>query len=103
MQFAGTYEFRRPVEFEGQKYEKVDFDLEKLGANDVLTLRREINRLRNYDAETIMTDDLLHCSIVARSCDLPAGFVLRMGAADYVAWAALGQAFFADALSGVIR
>lgn len=103
MKFSGVYNFSSPVEFEGQTYDKVDYDLTKMKAKDVISCKKEAARLRNGDSlEALLTDDLLHASLFARSADLPGVFVLEMGAADYAAWATVAQAFFGSALSGLM-
>jgi hypothetical protein len=104
VQFSGSYKFRTPVTFEGQTYDEVKYDLNTLKARDVITCKNEAFRIRKQvSTDSVMTDDLLHVILVARSADMPASFTLELGAADYGAWAELGQLFFALAFSALIR
>jgi hypothetical protein len=103
MQYSGSYKFTKAVEFEGQTYEEVKYDLSALKSTAVIAAKSAANRLRQALGEPLMSDDLVQAVVFARSADLPAEFVLEMGAADYAAWAAIVQGFFGTALSAAIR
>lgn len=104
LEFSGTHYFKKAVTFEGTAYSQVEYDLDALTAKDVISCRKEVARINKASGEmtSMISDDLLHAVLFARSADLPAGFVLEMGAADYAAWSMVGQAFFASALSGLM-
>jgi hypothetical protein len=102
--FSGEYTFAQTVNFEGQKYEKVEYDLTKLRAADVIAARYEASKMRGAGkvAPSLIEDDILQASLVAISAGLPAQFILQLDASDFVAWSVLGQLFLAQGLSGII-
>jgi len=104
VQFSGSYNFQHPLEFEGQAYSEVKYDLTRLRGIDLVACQAAANRLRHTgESETMMTDSLLHAVIFARSADLPEQFVLELSAADFAAWQVVSQSFLASGLSCVIR
>ncbi|MHB0998214.1 MAG: phage tail assembly protein [Armatimonadota bacterium] len=101
--FSGSYEFAKPVTFEGVKYDQVSYDLDALKSGDVISCKKEAAKIRGSQGESLLTDDILCAIIFARSADLPAGIILELSAADYAAWVMVGQGFFATSLSGLKR
>ncbi|HET6457089.1 MAG TPA: hypothetical protein VFI02_22040 [Armatimonadota bacterium] len=104
-QAVGTYEFMEPVTFEGVTYTERPYDLKGLKSTDVISGLKQANAIRGRgeQPDSPMTDTLLHAVLFARAADMPAGFVLEMGASDFLAWASAAQGFFARALSSLVR
>lgn len=96
--FSGSFEFEKPINFEGETYTQVEFNLNELTARDLINTRKEAFKVQN-EAETIFTDDILHAMLVARSAKLPGIFVFELSASEFGAWATLGQFFLASGVS----
>lgn len=106
LQAVGTYTFIEPVTFEGVTHSEKPYDLKSLKSTDVISAMNQANQITGPgrpSPDSPMTDSLLHAILFARAADLPACFVLEMGASDFLAWASAAQGFFARALSSLVR
>lgn len=104
VKFAGTYPLRKPVQFEGQEITELVYDLEEMTGKDVQQCRQFASTKRGRQADpALLQDDLALAMLFVRSAKLPFEFLDEMKAADFAACAQAAQAFFAQALSGMIE
>lgn len=96
VEFSGDYQLKKPVEFEGTTHTSVHFDFTALSSQDIITCTKQAARIKGADAAPtpLLFDTVLHAVVFARAADQPADFILHLGAADFVYWSTMGQAFF---------
>lgn len=102
--FSGTYKFDKPINYEGETYAEVKYDLNKITAKDIISLRREVASMRGAGVliPALIDDDLLCAALVAVGSGLPGQFVLSLPGQDYLAWASMGQLFLASSQARII-
>jgi len=99
---SGVYALKKAAEFEGAKIEQLTYDMDKLSSEDVIAAQKQADDMRGQPAAGLMADYLLFAILFARAADQPAGFVLKLGARDYVGIAAAAQGFFAESFVDLI-
>ena len=77
------YVFKKPYEFEGKTYEKLECDLDSLKGSDIAEVKRQFSKEGNF---TILpaTDNDFCARVLARACKLPLEFFTQMSAKDYL-------------------
>lgn len=79
-----AHKLKKPFDFEGEHYEELSFEFDKLTANDCLKVERELRAQgHNVIVETVDSDYLIR--LAARACTKPVGvdLLLKMGMADF--------------------
>ncbi len=76
------YTFRKPYEFEGKTYEKIEFDLDSLKGSDVAAIKKQLNAAGVYPP--VCAVDCEFCAaVIARLIKQPPEFMEQMDAKDY--------------------
>lgn len=76
------YTFNKPYEFEGKKYESIEFDLESLKGSDIAAAKKRFTAAGNFSA--IPAADSEFCAmILAQASKQPQEFFDNLPAKDY--------------------
>lgn len=88
------YEFTKPYEFEGEKYEEIEIDLESLKGEDITAVKKQFHAMGHRSLTPIFDTD--YCALVAaRASKQKIEFFSEMPAKDYLVITAMVTDFFA--------
>lgn len=78
-----VYTFSKPYEFEGEKYESIEFELESLKGSDISAAKKTFANAGGY-SPLPATDSDFCCIILARLSKKPIEFFDNLPAKDYL-------------------
>lgn len=77
-----THRFRKPYEYEGQRYETIKFDFNRLIGRDMNIIEREM-QMANESAYTPETSKVYQCRLAARAAKILPDVLEAMPIGDY--------------------
>lgn len=77
-----THHFKKPFEWEGQRYEKITFNFAKLTGKDMNAIEREMQAV-GESAYTAETSKVYQCRIAARASKITPDVLEAMPMGDY--------------------
>jgi hypothetical protein len=73
--------FDPPIEYDGEKYDQIVCDFDKLIGKDFQRIEREfVHMYKAEKNETVLPElkHLFHCLVIARAADVPVGLIFKL-------------------------